>query len=274
MNTAPQVPADVLQNVRLRWPDVATTWALHAGAELHALCERFRATPRAVLPARYGFVIATDSPDGPLVFRSTPDPQGAGQAAVAVALAGLGISPAVHYTSTSAHGTWTVLDQVDPGTPLGQTDPTTVKLEALFAPLAAMNSQPAPAAGMPTIADWLRSRLEDDELTDLRPGTAVASVEARRQALSLLADLTHGHTPGLCHGDASLSNILACGSGAWRLIDPRGMAGESIYDIAVLANRIVRHDNSPRVVPYIAQTSGVDVDRVKSWMVVADTARV
>jgi streptomycin 6-kinase len=274
MNRALEVPADILQNVQQRWPDVAPAWANNVEAELHALCERFRATPRVVLPARYGFVIATDSPDGPLVFRSTPDPQGAGQAAVAVALAGLGISPAVHYTSTNGHGTWTVLDQVDPGTPLAHTDPTTVNLDNLFAPFAAMNGKPAPLTGMPTITDWLRTRLEDDELTDLRPGTTVAPIEERRTALNLLTDLTHGQTPGLCHGDASLSNILACGSGAWRLIDPRGMAGENVYDVAVLAIRVVRYDNSPGVVPYIAQVSGVDVDHVKSWMVIADTARV
>lgn len=274
MNRAPQLPAEILNNVRQRWPDLAATWANNVETELHVLCDRFQATPRAVLSARYGFVVAADSPDGPLVLRSTPDPHGAEQTAVAVALARLGISPAVHHASTNAHGTWTVLDRVHPGTPLGQSDPTTVKLEALFGPLAAMSGQPAPLVGMPKITDWLRIRLKDDQLTDLRPGTTIAPLEERRVALNLLADLEIGSESGLCHGDASLSNILACGSDTWKLIDPRGMAGENVYDIAVLAIRIARVANPTDIVPRIADLAGAELGRVTLWMRVAEAARV
>jgi streptomycin 6-kinase len=127
---------------------------------------------------------------------------------------------------------------------------------------------------MLSIFDWLRTRLDDDQLTDLRPGTTVAPAEERQAAQNLLSDLVRGHTPGLCHGDASLSNILASGADGWRLIDPRGMSGESAYDVAVLAVRIVRALNSSDIVPFIAETAIVDADRVKAWMSIADAARV
>ncbi len=36
--------------------------------------------------------------------------------------------------------------------------------------------------GMPSILDWLRDRLKDDNLTDLRPGTTIAPVNERENA--------------------------------------------------------------------------------------------
>lgn len=205
------VPAVVLANVRSRWPGVADAWAAQVEAEFRDLCQRHRAVPREVLPARYGFVVAVDAPAGPLILRSSPDPHGRDQAAVAVALADLGAAPRVHEAFTTDHGTWTVLDRVLPGTPLSQADPATVDPRSLFAPLAAMRDQPPPLPGMPSILDWLRVRLEDDHLADLRPGTSVAPATERQQAVALLAELARDHTPSLCHGDASSGNIISHG---------------------------------------------------------------
>jgi streptomycin 6-kinase len=60
-----RVPAAVLANVRRRWPDVAELWVVKVGAEFCALCERYQAVLREVLPARYGLVAAVDTPNGP-----------------------------------------------------------------------------------------------------------------------------------------------------------------------------------------------------------------
>ncbi|MEU7903638.1 phosphotransferase [Actinoplanes sp. NPDC049118] len=274
MTDVPPIPAAVLANVQQRWPDVAESWAGRAGAELRALCDLYQATPRAVLPARYGFVVAVETPDGPLVLRGSPDPHGPDQAAVATALAGLGISPTVRQTLTFDHGTWTVLDRVQPGTSLYQADPSTVSLEALFVPLAAMRYQPPPHAEMPSLIDWLRSRLEADHLIDLRAGATVAPPGDREAALMELAELARDHTPGLCHADASLGNIIASGTCEWKYIDPRGMAGECAYDVAVLAIRVARFRDSPGLVRHVAKLAEVAPERVEAWMTIADTARV
>lgn len=274
MTAAPMVPAHVLANVRQRWPEIADAWAQHVEIEFLALCDQYRATAHTVLPARYGYVVAIDTPDGPLVLRGSPDPHGPDQAIVATALAGLGISPMVHQTLATDHGTWTVLDRVLPGTSLIQSDPAAIRLDALFAPLAAMRHQPAPRVGMPSILDWLRDRLKDDDLTDLRPGTTIAPAEEREAALSLLAELARDHTPGLCHGDASMGNLIASGTDRWMLIDPRGMTGESAYDIAVLAIRAARLHTSANLIPHIARLADVTAERVQIWMTIANAARV
>ncbi|WP_308036665.1 phosphotransferase [Actinoplanes sp. DH11] len=263
----------MLANIRRRWPDVADSWATRVGSEFHAACERYGAIPREVLPARYGFVAAVDTPHGPLVFRSSPDPRGVDQAAVAAALADLDAAPRLHEAVTTEYGTWTVLDRVFPGTSLSQADPATVDPEALFAPLAAIRDQPPPRSDMPSIFEWLRDRLEDDQLTDLRPGTTVAPASERRTALAVLDHLARDHTPALCHGDASSGNIITNGK-HWMFIDPRGVTGEHTYDAAVLAIRITEAYSFSGIRQYIAQSAKVDSVRLDAWMAVAQAARV
>jgi streptomycin 6-kinase len=270
----PHVPPDVIANVQQRWPDRADRWASHVEAELRELCTRYDAESLKVLPARYGFVIAAETPSGPVVLRSSPDPHGSEQAAVAATLARLGIAPTVHGTVSTDHGTWTVMERVKPGTPLAAADPATITLNTLFSPLRAMNGQPAPVPGMPSITDWLRDRLRDDHLSDLRPGTTIATADERRAALAILEDLAHDLTPGLCHSDVSTRNILSSGQARWKFIDPRGMTGETAYDVAVLGIRVARLLPSQDLAATVCRVAGVDAERVHAWMTLADAARV
>jgi streptomycin 6-kinase len=263
-----------LNNVRQRWPNRAEPWAKQVENELRALCDRYEVVASTVLPARYGLVVAVDTPVGALVLRASPDPHGPEQTAVAIALAELGISPKVHQAVSTDHGTWTVLDRVRPGTPLYFADLAVISLESLFAPLAAMRGRPAPRPGMSSITDWLRGRLEDDQLSDLRAGTTVAPEDERAAAVEALAKLTRDLTPGLCHGDASRGNIIASGPDHWKFIDPRGMSGESAYDVAVLANRVVRFRHSANLIQRIAKLSDASPERVSAWMAIAEAARV
>src|SRR6266540_135977 len=268
------VPPTVVSAVQARWPAHTRDWPTHVEAELLELCERYEAKPREVLPARYGFVVAADTADGGIVLRASADPRGPTQAEVARALAKLGAGPTVHEAIVTDDGTWTVLDEVRPGTPLAMTDLSTVSLDALAIPLAAINGQPTPLLGMPSILDWLRIRLEDDELADLAPGTSVAPIGVRRVAIDVLGELATDATPGLCHGDASMWNVLANGHSDWLLIDPRGMTGEISYDIAVLAFKIARQQSPALIAARLAQAIGVDPERVQAWVTVASAARV
>jgi streptomycin 6-kinase len=271
---ASEIPPGVLANVQRRWPDIAATWAASILSELHALCAQFQATVSGVLPARYGFVVAAESPLGPLVLRNSPDPNSRDQAAVAAALANLGISPRLHQTRHTAHGTWTVLDQVIPGANLNEVEPTRVDPKALFRPLAAMRDQPPPRPGMPSIVDWLRTRLEDDHLADLRPGTAVATDRERSAALDLLVDLIQSHTPALCHGDASSGNIISSGNRGWMYIDPRGMSGDFTYDVAIVATRLTRNHPATEILRDAVSITGLNPDRIRAWAQTANAARV
>ncbi len=268
------VPPSVLSAVKARWPERTHDWPTLVETELLELCEQYDAKPRQVLPARHGFVVAADTAAGGIVLRASPDPNGPTQAGVSNALAKLGAGPAVHDTITTDGGTWTILDEVRPGTPLAMTDPSTVSLDALALPLAAINGQPAPASGMPSIIDWLRTRLEDDDLADVAPGSTVAPNGVRQVAIDVLDELATNAIHGLCHGDASQWNVLAHGHTDWLLIDPRGMSGEVSYDIAVLSLKIARHQPLEQIAAHLARTIGVDPERVQAWATVASATRV
>nr|WP_268248863.1 aminoglycoside phosphotransferase family protein [Actinoplanes ianthinogenes] len=137
-----------------------------------------------------------------------------------------------------------------------------------------MRDQPAPLPSMPSVLDWLRDRLEDDSLTDLRPGTSVAPLHERQAALAVLDDLVRDHVPGLCHGDASSGNIIASGNSRRMYIDPRGVAGEHVYDVAVLSIRVAQAYAGAEVVAIAADIAGVAEERLRAWVQVASAARV
>lgn len=271
MNTRPRIPADVARAVAGRWPD-STAWSTSAEDELAAICTRYRATPRAVMPARYGFVVATDTPTGPLIMRASPDPAGPQQAKIAQTLASLRIAPKIHEVIPTTTGTWIIMDRVLPGDHLTDGRPTSDVPAALAAMLRPMLGQPAPCP-MPSIAEWLQDRLEDDRLTDLAPGTSVAPLHQRGNALATLKDLRAGGGEGLCHADASPGNILV-GHNGLTLIDPRGMTGEVEYDAAVIALKIAKHARATVIAERLAREIGTDAERTKAWVEVADVARV
>lgn len=275
MSPAPAtVPAVVVRNIQHRWPDVGHDWPRQVQDELRDLCARYRATPRRVLPSRYGFVVAADTIHGGLVMRASPDPNAPMQAVTASALADLGIAPTVHDVLTTEAGTWTVLDEVRPGIPLADVDPSRVTVDGLAAPLAAMKDRPAPAPDMPSIIGWLRERLEHDHTTDLRPGAEPAAAADRRTALAIIDSLAADATSQLCHADASPWNILASGLEGWMLIDPRGMSGEIAYDAAVLALKLARGRPAASITAQLADAIGLDPERTNAWTFIADAARV
>ncbi len=71
-----------------------------------------------------------------------------------------------------------------------------------------------------------------------------------------------------------MGNLIASGTDRWMLIDPRGMTGESAYDVAVLAIRAARLHNSANLIPHIAKLADVTVERIRTWVTIANAARV
>ncbi|HZN71524.1 MAG TPA: phosphotransferase [Micromonosporaceae bacterium] len=270
----PNVPAAIMAGVQQRWPDRTQPWANAVVNELRTLCAKYDATPRTVMPARFSLVVAADTPHGPIVLRSSPDPDGPRQAQVAAALAAIGVAPALHEATTNSTGTWMILDEVQPGTPLGDINPAEISLEALAMPLAAIGGNPGLATGLPHISDWLRHRLEDDHLTEVAPQTEPAPAEQRRNAQHILDDLSRNSESALCHGDASPWNLLADGTAGWMLIDPRGVSGEVEYDLAILTMKVATGRARDAVITRLARTCDADPGRLRAWTLVAEAARV
>lgn len=268
------VPGNVRDAVNSRWPESGPRWCARVEKELQELCARYSATPIAVMQARYGFVIKVVAAGASLVLRASPDPDGARQAQVAVTLGKLGIAPKVHETIGTDTGTWIVMDSVLPGTPWAELPTSAALIDALGATLERLRDKPSPAASMPLVQDWLRDRLERHALVDLAPGRIVAPPSERRAALSLLAQLGMDKKDGLCHGDVSPPNVLTGEGGRLFLVDPRGVAGDVAYDVAVAALKATVRGAPPSVASQLARSVGVDPGRVRAWMVVADAARV
>ncbi|OXM70798.1 MULTISPECIES: aminoglycoside phosphotransferase family protein [Amycolatopsis] len=269
-----KVPDKLANSVRARWPDRADTWLTSISSELDELTHQHSATLQRVLPARYAFVVSATSPHGPLIFRASPDPAALDQATVAEALGRLDIGPKIHLTTSTDTGSWTVMEQVIPGTPLADANPATLDIEALARPVRAMAGQPAPSPDLPLITDWLRDRLINDNLTELPEGEQVAPKAERAYALELLDDLTADMRPGLCHGDASPWNVLTGHDGQWKLIDPRGMQGEPEYDAAVMAFKLQHFLSISNAEGKIADLSQLDSTRIDAWETVARAARI
>jgi streptomycin 6-kinase len=228
------------------------------------------------MPSRFGFVVSAVGERLSLVMRASPDPDGAHQAQAARVLAELQIAPAVHEVTTTATGTWTVLERVTPGTPLLDIDISAKTLVSLARMLGPLDGVSAPSPSMPSLGDWLRGRLENDSLSELPPGFGVAPRRLRERALSVLRDLEPEAMGQLCHGDASPWNVLAGQGGRTFLVDPRGMRGDVAYDVAVIALKLKQYRSSVTgvVAPNLASLAGIDSERVLAWLEVANAARV
>ncbi|BCJ45026.1 hypothetical protein GCM10010168_84000 [Actinoplanes ianthinogenes] len=57
-------------------------------------------------------------------------------------------------------------------------------------------------------------------------------------------------------------------------IDPRGVAGEHVYDVAVLSIRVAQAYAGAEVVAIAADIAGVAEERLRAWVQVASAARV
>jgi streptomycin 6-kinase len=269
------LPEQVATAVRARWHEQGERWCQTVEQQLADFCTRFHAEPVGVLRSRYGLVVGVRTDDGrDLVFRASPDPHARDQHVVIGALARLGVGPAVYEFATTEAGSWSVLDRVNPGTPIGDMPWNAIDTTAIAATLRSLAGQHVPSATLPSLFDWLRQRFQDDELTDLAPGTGRPSAEERQRGLAILRDLETSHVAGLCHGDASPWNLLVGDGGRVMLIDPRGVTGEVAYDVAVVALKASSFVPLVDSVPHLAASVEVDGDRVEAWAEVAALARV
>ncbi|MER6810748.1 phosphotransferase [Spirillospora sp. NPDC000708] len=265
------IPAGVAEAVTRRWPDLASAWLGGAPDELERLCERYEGRPVRAFQARYAFVVEIATAHGRLVLRSTSDPLGMDQAEVSRELSRIDVGPRIYDVLQTPLSVWTVAERIRPGNSLNG---KTVSLERLAPLFQKMLDQKAANDGRSTLADWLRSRLDDDNLSDLAPRSVRILPRERRRALSVLEDLEASSPNTICHGDTSSGNILVGPDERLFLIDPRGISGDVCYDVAVAAWKTARDGEIRIRATDLARIVGVDATRVEAWLEVARAARV
>lgn len=121
-----------------------------------------------------------------------------------------------------------------------------------------------------SVADWAAG------LSKLREqfggGTGPFDRKLVETAVSLFTDLlASSGEPVLLHGDLHHYNILSAGDG-WRVIDPKGVAGEPAYEVgALLRNPFTLFDEpdlkriTARRLDILAETLEMDRERLCQW---------
>jgi streptomycin 6-kinase len=166
-----------------------------------------------------------------------------------------------------------LLERLEPGTPLFELEDDEAAT-SIAAEVMRELWRPLPAGyPFPTVADWAggfsRLRARFDGGTGPLPPALVAEAE------SLYAELlASAATPVLLHGDLHHWNTLDAG-GAWRAIDPKGVAGEPVYEAgAWLRNpmpQLLSHPDAGRLLArrmaQLADELGFDRQRIHGWAV-------
>ncbi|MEV3921826.1 phosphotransferase [Actinomadura coerulea] len=266
-----EIPANVNEAVTACWPELAPAWLRKAPDELARICGPLEGRPVRTFNARYGFVVEVATAHERLVVRSTPDPRGLDQAQVAQALFNMGVGPRIHVVVQTPVSVWTVASRIVPGDSLKG---RTVPVERLAPIFRKMLDRKTENDRLPTLVDWLRSRLTDERSSDLPSGRTWASRDERRQAAAILEDLGTEDSNMVCHGDASSSNILVGDGEELFLVDPRGVSGDVCYDVAVAAWKTPTGEEASVRAANLARLVGVDTERVQAWLVIAKAARV
>lgn len=268
------IPDYARSEVLRRWPTLGRRWCAVVLDELAELATEVGGVRPAIMESRYGLVVAVDSAAGPLVLRSSPDPDGQDQVRHHERLAAAGVAPTIRRSFVTPTSTWTVMDRVVPGTTFYDADLTDEVLQSLAAMLRSLDAAADDdEVRLPPLTSWLRERLDGAWDDDVAPGHQPAPARERKGALDVLDQLDDTPDRRLGHGDTSPGNLLLDAAGNVLLVDPRGMVGEVAYDAAVAIIK-VRELGVTVDIDTFAQRAGLDPERIRAWMVVATAARV
>jgi streptomycin 6-kinase len=122
----------------------------------------------------------------------------------------------------------------------------------------------------PVTAEW--AELVCERMARLRPGYDAGLVA---EGARLLRDLPgSARRDVLLHGDFNPGNVLSCGDGRWRAIDPKPMIGDPAYDPWPLLMQLGDPFAHPDAVPVlrariglVADELGIDPQRIVLWAV-------
>jgi streptomycin 6-kinase len=217
----------------------------------------------------YNYIVGAETVSGARVVLKLafPNPEFTTEVAALALYAGSG---AARLLEAEPDAGALLIERVVPGTPLlsvADDEQATLicahSMQRLWRPLPA--SHP-----FPTLHRWSRS------LHDRAEGRVASALppDLLRHAWRTFHDLIDSSAPPvLLHGDLHYWNLLLSGSEEWLAIDPKGVAGEPVYDTgAWLRNPIPEIRSLPdldqvlgRRVRQFAEILGFDRQRIAAW---------
>ena len=164
-----------------------------------------------------------------------------------------------------------LLERCEPGAPLGSVEDD-AQATSIAAGVMKRLWRPVPDGhSFPLVSEWAQG------LARLRRrfggGTGPLPARLVEEAEALFNELLASQAePVLLHGDLHHLNILTARRQPWLAIDPKGVVGESAYDVAALLHNPVELLKVPRPggvlerrVEVLAEELGLDRARVRGW---------
>lgn len=229
LHTGRPLPPQLVSNVG-NWDqhDVTPDWLDALPATVAELCRTWRIELDVDIPETYmTLVLLGDSAElGPVVIKSSPLADEFRAEATALKLAA-GENVARLY-DVDLQRSVMVLERIVPGTQLREVAMSDGDATRLAAATVASFWRPvADPAGLRPLREWMRELFEWTPRAEWIASDLVE--EAQAVGASLLARSTQ---PSLLHGDFQHHNLLRRESGAWAIIDPKGLFGDPGFEIA------------------------------------------
>jgi len=163
-----------------------------------------------------------------------------------------------------------LLERLDPGTTLDRLNDDEAETRIAAECMLRMRLSLDPGHSIPSIRQWAGGFTRMRER--FAGGTGPLPVEAVERAEGLFADLFAScGEEVLLHADLHHYNILRDGDG-WRVIDPKGMAGEPAYECGAwlrnpgdLLSRPNVRELLTRRIAIFSEMLGFEQDRIRAW---------
>lgn len=228
LHTGMPVPRHLMTNVN-RWAQHELTpgWLPSLPATVAHLCAKWHIELDPVIPETYmTLVLLGHSAElGPVAIKSSPLADEFRAEATALALAaGDNVS---RLYDVDFERSIMVLERIVPGTQLRQAAMADEDATRLTAESVVTMWRPVTdPAGLHPLRHWMRALFTWSPRPDRMPTELVE--HAQRIGSSLLDHETHAY---LLHGDFQHHNLLQRASGAWVIIDPKGLIGDPGFEI-------------------------------------------
>jgi len=269
LHTGVRLPPQLAANVSTWNQDELTPgWLGSLPATVADLCAKWRIELEPVIPdTAITLVLLGRSPSlGPVVIKSSPLADEFRAEATALRLAAGANVVRLHDVDFAR--SVLVEERIVPGTQLRQVAMTDEDATRLAAETVTAMWRPVPTpAGLHPLRRWMRA------LFDWSPhsGSIAPDLIAHAQEVGL-ALLAQSSRSSLLHGDFQHHNVLRRASGAWAIIDPKGLIGDPGFEIAAwMANppgvtaRADYLDLARRRLAIFAEVWGIDRQELTAW---------